>query len=34
MDLRKNGWSGMDYIYLAEDMDQFKALVNGKILRI
>jgi hypothetical protein len=28
MDLREIGWGGMDWIDLAEDMDQWKALVN------
>jgi hypothetical protein len=28
MDLREIGWSGMDWIDLAEDGDQWRALVN------
>jgi hypothetical protein len=28
MDLREIGWGGMDWIDLAQDMDQWKALVN------
>jgi hypothetical protein len=28
MDLREIGWDGMDCIHLAEDRDQWKALVN------
>jgi hypothetical protein len=28
MDLREIGWSGRDWIYLAEDRDQCRALVN------
>jgi hypothetical protein len=28
MDLRKIGWGGMNWIYLAEDRDQWRALVN------
>jgi hypothetical protein len=28
MDLREIGWSGMDWIYLAQDRDQWRALVN------
>jgi hypothetical protein len=28
MDLREIGWGGMDYIELAQDRDQWKALVN------
>jgi hypothetical protein len=27
-DLREIGWDGMDWIELAEDMDQWRALVN------
>jgi hypothetical protein len=27
-DLGEIGWSGMDWIHLAEDMDQWRALVN------
>jgi hypothetical protein len=29
MDLRNIGWDGMNWIDLAEDMDQWKALVNA-----
>jgi hypothetical protein len=28
MDLREIGWDGMDWIELAQDRDQLKALVN------
>jgi hypothetical protein len=28
MDLREVGWDGMDWIDLAEDKDQWRALVN------
>jgi hypothetical protein len=28
MDLREIRWDGMDWIDLAQDMDQWKALVN------
>jgi hypothetical protein len=28
MDLREIGWIGMGWIYLAEDRDQWRALVN------
>jgi hypothetical protein len=28
MDLREIGWSGMDWIDLAQDIDQWMALVN------
>jgi hypothetical protein len=28
MDLREIGWDGMDWIKLAQDRDQWKALVN------
>jgi hypothetical protein len=31
MDLRGIGWSGMDWIDLAQDMDQWRALVNTVI---
>jgi hypothetical protein len=27
-DLREIGWDGMDWIYLAQDRDQWRALVN------
>jgi hypothetical protein len=29
MDLRAIGWDGMDWIYLAQNRDQWKALVNA-----
>jgi hypothetical protein len=28
MDLRETGWSGMDWINLAQDRDQWQALLN------
>jgi hypothetical protein len=28
MDLSEIGWVGMDWIYLAQDRDQWRALVN------
>jgi hypothetical protein len=28
MDIRKREWNGMDWIYLAQDRDQWRALVN------
>jgi hypothetical protein len=28
MDLRETGWRGMDWIELAQDMDQWMTLVN------
>jgi hypothetical protein len=28
MDLREIGWDGMDWIELAQDRDQWRALVN------
>jgi hypothetical protein len=28
MDLREVGWSGMDWINLAQDRDQWRAIVN------
>jgi hypothetical protein len=28
MDLRERGWGGMDWIDLAQDRDQWRALVN------
>jgi hypothetical protein len=31
MDLREIGWDGMDWIDLAEDRDQWKALVSTVI---
>jgi hypothetical protein len=29
MDLREIGWDGMDWIYLAQDKDQWRATVNA-----
>jgi hypothetical protein len=29
MDLREIEWDGMDWIYLAQDRDQWRALVNA-----
>jgi hypothetical protein len=29
MDLRETGWDGMDWIDLAQNMDQWRALVNA-----
>jgi hypothetical protein len=31
MDLREIGWSGMDWIDMAQDRDQWRALVNTVI---
>jgi hypothetical protein len=31
MDLREIGWDGMDWIDLAEDRDQWRAIVNTVI---
>jgi hypothetical protein len=31
MDLREIGWGGMDWIALAQDVDQWRALVNTLI---
>jgi hypothetical protein len=31
MDFREIGWDGMDWIYLAEDRNQWRALVNTVI---
>jgi hypothetical protein len=31
MDLREIGWDGVDWIDLAEDRDQWRALVNAEI---
>jgi hypothetical protein len=31
MDRREIGWDGMDWINLAQDMDQWRALVNAVI---
>jgi hypothetical protein len=28
MDFRELGWGGMDWLYLAQDRDQWRALVN------
>jgi hypothetical protein len=28
VDLRERGWDGMDWIHLAQDRDQWRALVN------
>jgi hypothetical protein len=28
IDLREIGWDGMEWIYLAQDRDQWRALVN------
>jgi hypothetical protein len=28
MDLKEIGWDGMDWIHLAQDKDQWRALVN------
>jgi len=28
MDLRDVGWEGVDWIHLAQDMDQWRAVVN------
>jgi hypothetical protein len=28
MDLREIGWDGVDWIYMVEDRDQWRALVN------
>jgi hypothetical protein len=28
MDLRETGWGGVDWINLAQDMDQWRAFVN------
>jgi len=29
MDLRKMGWEGVDWIHLAQDRDQWRAVVNA-----
>ena len=29
MDLQEVGWGGMDWIYLAQDMNRWRALVNA-----
>jgi hypothetical protein len=31
IDLREIGWDGMDWIYLAQDRDQWRTLVNTVI---
>jgi len=31
MKLRKIGWKGADWIHLAQDMNQWRALVNAEI---
>jgi hypothetical protein len=31
MDLREIGWDGMDWIHLAQDRDQWRALVNLQV---
>jgi hypothetical protein len=31
MDLREMGWGGMDWIRLAQDRDQWRALVNTEM---
>jgi hypothetical protein len=28
IDLREIGWGGVDWVYLAQDRDQWRALVN------
>jgi hypothetical protein len=32
MDFREIGWGGMDWIDLAQDRDQWRALVNNEML--
>jgi hypothetical protein len=32
MDFRERGWGGMDWIDLAQDRDQWRALVNTVII--
>jgi hypothetical protein len=32
MDFRETGWAGMDWIDLAEDRDQWRAIVNMAII--
>jgi len=31
MDLREPGWEGVDWVHLAQDRDQWRALVNTVI---
>jgi hypothetical protein len=31
MDLKKMGWDGVDWMHLAQDMDQWQAVVNTVI---
>jgi hypothetical protein len=31
MDLREVGWDGIDWIYLAQDRDQWRPLVNAAV---
>jgi hypothetical protein len=33
MDLREKGWDGVDWIDLAQDRDQWRALVN-KVIKL
>jgi hypothetical protein len=32
MDLREKGWDGVDWIYMAQDRDQWRALVNTVLI--
>ena len=32
MDLQGGGWEGMDWLYLAEDRDNWLALVNAEMI--
>jgi hypothetical protein len=34
MDLRRMGWGGMDWIYLAEDRDKWRAVVNTRFHKL
>jgi hypothetical protein len=34
MDLREIGWDGMDWIELAEDRDQWRALVVNTVMNL